>query len=330
MDLTSALKWVEAAVSTHIGYSLREPEIVILKGTWRGLTYEQMANDSEYSTNYLMRDVAPKLWKQLSNVFGRSVGKTNFRVALEAFATANASMESEIMSSTFSSGVISEYPGAGNAFSGSLSNLLSEANEGWMPEGTPSIAQPTLIQAEAMLLPTSITASPTMYGHGAALQQLKDWFSEVASSEDGGYVIGVWGLEGVGKKLLIKTALSQVAEYFEGIVWCSLRDAPTLDDLSVAILSSLGVVPQAGQNRSQLMAVLSNRQVVLVFEGVEAILQGDSLSGDYRPERRNYSDFFQTLMNSRSCAVLSGIEGPATVIRQASDSEQQRVRSLFY
>ncbi|MEM9946478.1 MAG: hypothetical protein AAF810_10490, partial [Cyanobacteria bacterium P01_D01_bin.36] len=68
MDLDAALRWVNTSMSAHAGHALREPEIIILKGTWRGLTYEQMAGDSEYSTNYLMRDVAPKLWKQLSGV----------------------------------------------------------------------------------------------------------------------------------------------------------------------------------------------------------------------------------------------------------------------
>ena len=65
---------------------MRAPEIVILRGTLRGLTYERMAEGSEYSTNYLMRDVAPKLWKQLSSIFGCSVGKTNFRVVLDDYA----------------------------------------------------------------------------------------------------------------------------------------------------------------------------------------------------------------------------------------------------
>lgn len=61
MNLAAALRWLESTVMTMLGHSLREPEMVILRGTWRGLTYEQMAHESEYSTNYLMRDVAPKL-----------------------------------------------------------------------------------------------------------------------------------------------------------------------------------------------------------------------------------------------------------------------------
>ena len=67
MDLNAVLTWLNAAVINSTGHDLREPELVILTGTWYGITYEQMASNSDYSTNYLMRDVAPKLWKQLSN-----------------------------------------------------------------------------------------------------------------------------------------------------------------------------------------------------------------------------------------------------------------------
>ncbi|MEM9165144.1 MAG: DUF1822 family protein, partial [Cyanobacteria bacterium P01_F01_bin.4] len=55
-----------------------------------GFTYEQIAHVSEYSTNYLMRDVAPKLWKFLSDALGTSVGKTNFRIVLDELAGKNS------------------------------------------------------------------------------------------------------------------------------------------------------------------------------------------------------------------------------------------------
>ena len=47
MDLTAALRWLNSAVISSTGSKLRDPERVILKGTWRGLTYEQMADSSE-------------------------------------------------------------------------------------------------------------------------------------------------------------------------------------------------------------------------------------------------------------------------------------------
>ena len=204
MDLTAALKWVDAAANTHMGYSLREPEIVILKGTWRGLTYEQMANSSDYSTNYLMRDVAPKLWKQLSNVFGRSVGKTNFRVALEAFASSNAALERDAMSSGLGLG-----PELDRVPAASGSGLLAEVSGGWSQEPVVD-TQPGWSRSSAVLLSADAILPSVMYGYEQPLEKLNRWLSESTTETDSrSHIIGIWGLSGVCKTLLLETALSQ-------------------------------------------------------------------------------------------------------------------------
>ncbi|MEM8805650.1 MAG: DUF1822 family protein [Cyanobacteria bacterium P01_G01_bin.38] len=92
MDFGEAFELVNGIVISNMGRSLRNPEIAILEGTWNGFTYEQIAHVSEYSTNYLMRDVAPKLWKFLSDALGTSVGKTNFRIVLDELAGKNSTL----------------------------------------------------------------------------------------------------------------------------------------------------------------------------------------------------------------------------------------------
>lgn len=330
--MNAALKWVDAAVSTHMGHSLREPEIVILKGTWRGLTYEQMANGSEYSTNYLMRDVAPKLWKQLSNVFDRSVGKTNFRVALEAYATTNTNLAHDLLghdATTFgsASGSASSggVPGSTVLSEGALSAAVKkrESEQGWLTDGA------TLWGAIGASLLSATSLSPgVMYGYDSALAQLTDWLREAAVSESRSHLIGVWGLHGIGKTLLVETAASQVGDRFDGLVWRSLQDRPRLSELSASILTSLGVVAPAAQATSQLLNVLSNRCLLLVLEGSELLLNSGGLAGDYLPEYENYSDFFQSVVSTRSSVVLTGIEGPAELLRQGGYGGDESVRSL--
>lgn len=341
VDLMAAIQWLDAAVINHVGHSLREPEIVILKGTWRGLTYEQMSNGSEYSTNYLMRDVAPKLWKQLSHVFGRSVGKTNFRVALEAYVAANASIEPDL--TTYG---LTDAPSRSPDFANSALDpglywhpaVAAEPRVGGEPFLRDAQAFNAVVASQSagfsdVNLQTvglhagqelanndvSILARGPMYGYRQARTRAVRWLEEAAAGTVGhSRLIGVWGLGGVGKTLFVGTVVSQVGAQFEAVVMRSLKEKPTLSDLSTSILVGLGIVPQPAQVGAQLLSLMSQRSLLIVLEGVENILQSGSLAGDYQPEYRVYSDFFQAAMGLRSCIIVTGIEGPARLIRQGA------------
>ena len=82
MDVEIALEYLNKISLEKKGEQFKKPEIAILRGGWQGLTYEQIADLTNYSTNYLMRDIAPKLWKNLSEIMGDNIGKTNFRSKL--------------------------------------------------------------------------------------------------------------------------------------------------------------------------------------------------------------------------------------------------------
>ncbi|MGB3669652.1 MAG: DUF1822 family protein [Phormidesmis sp.] len=327
MDWNAAVKWVDTAVFSYTGRSLREPEIVILKGTCRGLTYEQMAHDSDYSTNYLMRDVAPKLWKQLSSVFARSVGKTNFCVALESYAAANPGLEAAL-----TAGLLAEsFPEDGRSdrrsnerFGLSAIAKRQEADQGWLSaEGN----QPGN-RMEASLLSVSTMSPGVMYGYERALQELGQWLIESTGVGGRSHLIGLWGLRGVGKTLLLEQAIAQSGVRFEGIIWRSLQDKPTLNELSTSLLASLGIATD-GQATSHLLSLMTSRSLLIVLESAEAILQADSLAGDYVPGCEGYAGFFQSAANSRSCVVLTGIEGPANWVRQGGYGGSKQARSLL-
>ncbi len=347
MDLTTALKWLNAAVMNGVGHPLREPEIVILKGTWRGLTYEQMAGGSDYSTNYLMRDVAPKLWKQLSSVFGRSVGKTNFRVALEAYAVSNKALASEIAASNFGftpdfeADVMHSREQGRDAFEGPGSSKRS-LDSGSGTTGTdyrhPSMLGNASASGGYRGLAMPVSSEALMYGYEDELAQIKQWICEgigessLLAGTSSGVLVGLWGLCGVGKTLLVEKAIAQVGDLVEGVVWRSLQSQPSLNDLSASILSSLGIrlaEAQAAIAPAQLIALMNQRSLLIVLEGAEALLQPGVLAGDYQPAFQAYGEFFQSVLGSRSCVIMTGIEGPAELVRQGSYSQRQGVRSLY-
>ncbi|YAF99031.1 MAG: AAA family ATPase (plasmid) [Nodularia sp. CChRGM 3473] len=64
---------------------LSEAEILVIQGAWNDIEYEEIANNSTYSRNYLQRRVAPPLWIMLSKIIGNGerVGKKSLRYFLE-------------------------------------------------------------------------------------------------------------------------------------------------------------------------------------------------------------------------------------------------------
>nr|AFS17243.1 putative DRNF1 [Nostoc flagelliforme str. Sunitezuoqi] len=80
-----ALSVVNNFVFTKKGRYLSEAEIIVMMGAWDDDDYEEIANNSTYSLNYLQRGIAPRLWDLLSETIGHGerVGKKNLRKILE-------------------------------------------------------------------------------------------------------------------------------------------------------------------------------------------------------------------------------------------------------
>lgn len=83
MEFQDARNLVDKLVFEKSSRYLSDPEVEVLRGAWEGITYAQMARESQYSENYLMRDVGPNLFRLLKDALEEDVSKANFRAALE-------------------------------------------------------------------------------------------------------------------------------------------------------------------------------------------------------------------------------------------------------
>ncbi|NEU76206.1 hypothetical protein PI95_027690 [Hassallia byssoidea VB512170] len=83
MDFEEAFKVVDTAVFAKRKRHLKDIEVAILRGSWKGHKYHEIAEAYGYTADYLKQDIGPKLWQLLSEVLGEKVSKTNFQVALE-------------------------------------------------------------------------------------------------------------------------------------------------------------------------------------------------------------------------------------------------------
>jgi hypothetical protein len=77
-----ASRTIDAYVFAATGKHLTDLEMDVLRGTWEGKSYEEIAEELFRSVSYINKDVGYRLWKKLSEVLGEEVNKKSFRQAL--------------------------------------------------------------------------------------------------------------------------------------------------------------------------------------------------------------------------------------------------------
>ncbi|PZO41741.1 MAG: hypothetical protein DCF19_09310 [Pseudanabaena frigida] len=88
-DIALATNIANVALKASRGRGMSDLETTIFEGALEGLKYDEIADKSGYSPEYLSKDVGTKLWKLLSNALGETVSKTNFQAALTRYHQAN-------------------------------------------------------------------------------------------------------------------------------------------------------------------------------------------------------------------------------------------------
>jgi AAA-like domain len=83
-DFEATLKFTETLVYEKTGERLNDLQRVLLREVWQTTkkTYEQIAAEHNYSSNYVQQGVAPKLWRLLSQAMGQKVTKVNIQTVL--------------------------------------------------------------------------------------------------------------------------------------------------------------------------------------------------------------------------------------------------------
>jgi hypothetical protein len=85
MNIEDVLNFTDSLVFAKKGKHLNDLQRIIIEAASSGSRYgyEEIAQASGYSPNYLKQDVGPKLWQLLSDVFGEKIKKNNFRATVE-------------------------------------------------------------------------------------------------------------------------------------------------------------------------------------------------------------------------------------------------------
>jgi Protein of unknown function (DUF1822)/NB-ARC domain len=307
MDFEEALKVVDAAIYSKAGRHMNAPEETILQGTWHGMTYEQMAETSQYSLNYLMRDIGPKFWRILSEALDEEVSKTNVRIIIERKRRGTWWQNDRSLDFLF---LKKERNDADNWKEDSYrQNLVSDYD-------------PATATKQDWGESPDVSA---FYGREEEIATLEGWMLDETCQ-----LVVLRSMSGAGKTLTIKKIAEGLQEKFDFIIWRSLSNAPNLRELVYSLLKSLPfpVVQNERDYLSQLLAKLRSKRCLIVLDGVEAILQPNQFAGQYRSGYQDYSELFRRLgeESHQSCLVLTGLENPREI--SLSEGETSPVRSM--
>jgi WD40 repeat protein/transcriptional regulator with XRE-family HTH domain len=172
-------------------------------------------------------------------------------------------------------------------------------------------------------------AIPSFYGREQEKAQLIEWVLQERCR-----VVSLLGMGGIGKSALAVNVMYQLAEHFDVVIFRSLRDAPSceelLDDcLRVLDPQPLRVVPTSLQQRmSLLLEYLRISRTLLVLDNLESLLQERDVQGHMRPGFEGYERLLRLVAETshQSCLLLTSREKPAEL--RPLEGKRSLVRSM--
>src|SRR5216683_1001017 len=170
---------------------------------------------------------------------------------------------------------------------------------------------------------------PSFYGREQELALLSHWVLQERCR-----VVSLLGLGGIGKSALAVQVMHRLADQFDVVIFRSLRDAPSCEEVLDACLQVLSperlvLVPQSLERRlSLLLEELRSWRVLLVLDNLESLLEEGEVRGRLRPGYEEYGRLLRLLAQTehQSCLLLTSREKAAGL--RAWEGKQAPVRSL--
>src|SRR5437588_1016687 len=147
-------------------------------------------------------------------------------------------------------------------------------------------------------------------------------------------MVTLLGIGGIGKSMLASYLGQHLAPQFEAVLWRSVRDAPSCEDLVADCITFFSETPPAAfpasleQRINQLLARLQAHRCLLVLDNLETLLASGDREGGYLPGYEGYGRLIGRLAESahQSCVLLTSREKPREI--EALEGMRAPVRAL--
>jgi WD40 repeat protein len=134
-------------------------------------------------------------------------------------------------------------------------------------------------------------------------------------------LVALVGMGGIGKSMLASLLGSRLAAHFEAVLWRSVRDAPSCQELVANCLTFFSETPPAEfpasleQRITQLLSRLQARRCLLVLDNLETLLESGDRAGNYLPGYEGYGRLIQRLAEAahQSCVLVTSREKPKEI-----------------
>ena len=162
------------------------------------------------------------------------------------------------------------------------------------------------------------------YAREKELEKLRQWIVD-----DRSRLVVLHGMGGIGKTSLAVKAAQPLEKEFDGVIWRSLKHAPSLYDL-IAELEDIIDPEYSSRTKSsidKLLHDLNKRRYLIILDDLESIFETGEKAGQYRQEYAEYGEFIKRIAlenNHKSCLVLVSREKMADLV----SLESNKVHSL--
>ena len=279
MEFDEAFQIAEEAVRrTNNGRLNGKVQIAILRGTWDGQTYEEIAEQENYSPRYLQQDAGPNLWDKLTKAFGSEVKKNNFRTLMEMGLRLPSSPENPDHPS----------PTPSDNASDTFWNL--------------TLRRPDLHEAPNV---------SRFCGRSRTRQDLKDLITLNECR-----LFCIYGVGGVGKTALAAKLAQELQDQFEGVIYRSLNSLTDIADLQAEMNRYLSNESEVQINQSALLSCLREYRCLVILDGWERLLRSNTHDGSYLPDSTAYREFLLGVGHAgsiQSTVIITSREKPKEI-----------------
>ena len=134
-------------------------------------------------------------------------------------------------------------------------------------------------------------------------------------------LIGVFGVGGIGKTILIRKLVEQVSVSFEYIIWLNIREPKEIESILLDIIKfvSDNETPDIPENHQKsftlLISYLKEKRCLIVLDNLESILLVNEETARFQAPYQDYEALLERIENEihQSCFVITSREKPRVI-----------------